>query len=231
MKPTMDKILPQPWLRRPRSKDISGICVHGTHGPTDLHSQYAATRSWFQSQANISNPKDASALWFGSSADFIVGTEPGEICQVGEFPENRANWAAGLGEDPGLTWGVDESYVSVECAHTGDPQESWHPGVITNFVILGTWLTDAYKIPLIRIPYVAQHQSSWPPHGFFGHKDSGNGRRLGKSDPINFPYREAFTRIGNNDEAAESSLRQDLHDIIGRLADIDVRLRAVEASR
>jgi len=180
---------PKSWLRASRNEEPTIIIIHATRGHTTPNLQYLATKNWVRSTQN--NP-EGDFSW-GSSCDFIIGNEPGEICQVGRLSD-RANWSAGYGNSYTNTWGADTKAISIEVAQSA-AIEHFDKDAIENLTILCVELVLFYNIPVRHITYLSQTGN--PPGGFVGHDETANGVKLGKSDPGDkFPW-DSFIREVN----------------------------------
>lgn len=184
-------IEPQPWLKRPRNEEPTHIIIHATRGATTPNLQYLATKNWARSVYN----QQQNHAW-GASFDFIVGNEPGEICQVGPLTKH-ASWSAGFGDSG--TWGADTKSIAIEVAQS-DKLENFDPDAIENLIRLCVELVLFYNIPVRRISYLSQ--VGYSPGGFVGHEDTANGRKTGKSDPgSKFPWDSFIREVNRRVEA------------------------------
>jgi len=189
-----ETIEPKSWLRAPRKETPTIIIIHATRGSNKPSLQYLATKNWVRSTSN--NP-EGDFSW-GSSCDFIIGNEPGEICQVGSLVD-RANWSAGFGNSYVTTWGADTKSISIEVAQSAD-LEDYDPDAIENLLVLCTELVLFYNIQVRRITYLSQ--TGAPPGGFVGHEDTANGRKTRKSDPGDkFPWSDFMRELNSRVES------------------------------
>lgn len=178
------------WLRRPRLHTPQIIIIHATRGPTAVEQQYRATINWFTNPTNGS----AEQRW-GSQADAVVGTGPGEITFFGDYHTTRSNWSAGFGGSSATTHGADEWAVSIELAQR-NATDPFRDEVLQNAAIVCRQWMDEFHIPAEHLRGWDQERQKDVPKGFVGHDETANGKKLGKSDPGSlFPWDDFFLRV------------------------------------
>lgn len=192
-----DVLIPKPWLVRPRKYVPRLITIHATRGKSAPNLQYSATRNWLQSVSN----EQENFSW-GSSCNFIVGNDPGEITLVSSF-EVYSSWGCGFGETG--TWSVDEHGFSIEIPQSVG-LEAFDVDAINNALDVCEYLCRTYNITPVRIPFLSQ--TGEIPSGLVGHEDTANGKKLGKTDPGDkFPWDSFITTLAKRLSPTPSSER------------------------
>lgn len=207
-----ETLTPKSWLKRTRVHTPSYLIIHATRGNNTPAVQYQATKNWMTTSVN----QQANFSW-GSSCDWIIGNEPGEICKVGR-DDQHSSWGAGFG---GIgTWGADQHGISIEVAQSASLEE-YDVDAIENLLNLCVYLCRQYDIPPVRILHLVQ--LGVPPRGFVGHEDTANGRKTGKSDPgPKFPWTAFLNtlkkRLDPPPVVADNRYTVRPGDVLGRIA-------------
>jgi hypothetical protein len=166
------RVLPQPWLWRPRTKPIKIIEIHATRGDCPPELQKGAALNNVQSPKN----KQGDPPW-GGSFSYVIGADGsmGVVLNDNQMP----TYSAGYG-GPGSTYAIDEYGISYELAQSAKKEP------FTDACLRRAAKEIAAKCKKHGIPAVFRTiplQVGDPPPGLVRHDRCQNGIVLGKDDP------------------------------------------------
>ena len=183
-------VTPNLWgIRDIANRDIRGVMLHETRSGSPEIEDGGSAENWFGSPANArgGNPP----TW--CSMTEVLIWEMGDQVIYTDHRNQYAAWTAGWGEFYTGTWPAGKFYIQIEIAH-GTGVEPYNPTQLDSVAQLVAEYSIEYKFPLVKIPFLYQTENP-KPRGIATHKDSANGKKLGKTDPGSaFPWSE-FLRI------------------------------------
>lgn len=222
-------VKPNSWgIRKIKNRNIRGVMLHETRSGRPEIEDGSSAENWFGSRDNA-RPTKRNPTW--CSMTEVLIWEMGDQVIYTDHANEYAAWTAGWGAKGDNTWPAGMSYIQIEIAH-GTGIEPYNATQLDSIAQLVAEYSITYDFPLTRIPFLYQTEDP-KPRGITTHKDSANGKKLGKTDPgTAFPWDKFFTLTRNYvNPKKELTLEERMDNVESYLAALNESQWAHKAGR